>query len=500
MLAMPLEKVDAIVAWHNVAGEHGVLNAAAQSVADYVQGHYTARAIDHIPYTTAHKCYVLTPDPPKLNGQASYRQQLSGMVFQPINSFNDIPEHERALFLPYIRITDIPSERSLLRYGLPPQVTTALKDKVALHQWMMTHDMQAYIPNFIGCRIADIPEQGLRMLEAVTAMHDVAGTRGTYPVGVVLRSAYSDGNFAMALVIEATEDFQSGEQSVSRGQFILKPDGKTASLQVFDDARLAFEAARDHLYQANDTTIDDRVVMTRWIDVRVSPGLCTAVTGTTIHTFPFNGQYMEPGHTACTGTMSFAAAVGEAFAEDISTAHLAQAQHLLTTITQQFCGQDEIYAMLNIDGMVVGELEKQLWEQAPQFRDRFGFDEAYQPRAYDPSKILLAEVNPRDTNWTLAMKAVLQANHLPCTIENLQALANGQGIQVLARDHWHLPPQMSIEEAREKLLDYHAQLAEDGEGFIMRMPDSPAGVIIFSPTPGRVHQIARAAYDFLTTR
>ena len=192
----------------------------------------------------------------------------------------------------------------------------------------------------------------------------------------------------------------------------------------------------------------------------------------------------------------------------ISDGYLAQVHHMLRTILDYFfrgMQMSDLYAMLNLDLMMVGDLERELFERASALRalyylDDFGFsEEEYRPRICDPAVVLFAEVNPRDTNWTIAMKAVLQALRLPCTVENLQMIGAGNEIQVLARDHWKLPPGLSVEDARDLLLDFHRQISENGEGFIMRMPDSPAGVILYTHNPdsNRLHALSNEAYAFM---
>ena len=58
---------------------------------------------------------------------------------------------------------------------------------------------------------------------------------------------------------------------------------------------------------------------------------------------------------------------------------------------------------------------------------------------------------------------------------------------------------MEISEARDALLEFHQQLAKNGEGFIMRMSDNPAGVIAYTPSKdaNRLHQITSEAYQYL---
>jgi hypothetical protein len=284
------------------------------------------------------------------------------------------------------------------------------------------------------------------------------------------------------------------------GQFILKPDGKMDRMETFASEEDALKRLRDHIQGENDTSIDDHVIMSRLIDVEVSPGLCAAIAGGVVHTFPFNGQFMEVGHTACTGTWTFSSAVGISRADEINVQYLDQTQDLLRGIlAKSMVADDDLFAMLNIDVMIAGPLERELFARLGDCGAVGCYNEGYRPRPYDPGKVIFAEINPRDTNWTIAMKAVLQAKNLPCTADNLHMLATGDEVQVLALDHWHLPEGISIDAARERLLEFHRMLARRDEGFILRMSDNPAGVIVYtsSPYPERLGEITREAYDFL---
>lgn len=514
-LAFPLEGVDAIVASHNIAGSHGVLNAAGDQLEHQISRHYASRGIDHIPFTgDPHiRAYVLTPDPDHLRPHAFYRQQLAGIPFTPTADLHELNQQgvKKALFLPYIRLYDDPLPEGIewIRYGLPPNVTIRLKDKVYMHRWMVQHGFGAYVPNFIGCDAAFLPRFGLRMLREIAKMLEALGMRDRYPLGLMIRGALSDGNYAMAAVVEALHPMEFNGLHIKKGQFMLKPNGKAVDLEVFDTAEQALERVKNHIRRENNPDVDDRVVMSRLLDIDTSPGLCAAITGGELHQFPFNGQYMEPGDTACTGTWTYSSAVGEEKARYVSSFYLNQAQELLQNILNRFFDGyplDQLYAMLNMDVMIIGGLERELYERAQRtlehhnYLDNIGcVDRHYLPRVYDPNRVLFAEINPRDTNWTIAMKAVLQVLNLPCTVENMKMLADGKHIQVLALDHWRLPEGISLDDARHLLLEFHHRLQPNGEGFILRMSDNPAGIILYtrSPRPERLRELSQEAYQFL---
>jgi len=513
-LAIPLEGMDAVVAWHNVAGAGGVLNAAGDSLEQRLESHYAPRGIDHIPYISGNiACYVQTPSPERLHAHAAYRQQLAHMPFIPIANLQDLRGMgvKNALFLPYIRLFDDPLPEGInwRRYGLPPTMTLYMKDKAFMHNWMMENGFAIHTPNHITCHATYIPYLGAQMIAQIEQMLIDLDMRGHYPLGLMIRGALSDGNYAMAAIVEAQESEVVSGRWVEKGQWMLKPNGKAADMEIFDNLYDTLARVRDHIQNENNPELDDRVVMSRLLDVEVSPGLSAAVIGGDVYTFPFNGQYMAAGDTACTGTWTFAAAVGESYSARISGSYLEQSQTLLRRILEKFLRNADttaLYAMLNMDMMVVGALERELWQRAvhsPEHRyytsDTGYYNELFKPHVYNPAVALFAEINPRDTNWTIAMKAVLQVLNLPCTLENLAMLAQGQRVQVLARDHWKLPEGMAVEQARALLLDFHQNVLPTGDGFILRMSNNPAGVITYAHTqdPARVEQITQEAYDYL---
>lgn len=508
-----LGDVEAIVAWHNVVGKQGVLCASTEELEQVVGEHYAARAIDHIPYTAnGHiERFVLTTEPEMLGEQLDYRGQLSGLDFYPIRNLKELAERgiTKALFVPYINLTSqkFPAEMAWETYGLPPEVTGALKDKADLHEWLMANGFEQHTPNYVISTANQIVENGLMMLPKIAEMYREFGVSDMYPLGLMIRGAHSDGNYGMASLRQAVRSESIDGCNVYKGEIILRRDG-SAVVEFFDRWEDALQRAQDHISLNTPENGEYRVVMSRLIDLRMSPGLSAAIIGQEVYPFNFNGQYTEPGQTACVGTSTFKISYGEKTASRTSEDYLTQSQNILKRIMKHFLAdKGHVNAMMNIDLMLTGMLEQMLWERARssvfrRYKENVGCCNAdYEPRVYSTSDVLIAEINPRDTNWTLAMKAVLQARNMPCTIENLQILANGTGIKVVARDKWDVPETVDWTTARTVLYDYHKRLAENGEGFILRMADRPAGVIMYteSEDPHRLSEISYEAYQLLQT-
>ncbi|PJF43334.1 MAG: hypothetical protein CUN55_09015 [Phototrophicales bacterium] len=498
-----LQSIDAIVAWHNVAGRQGVLCAAADHIANAVGYHYNSRAADHVPYIPHLPIYILCDDPSSVEKQLRYRGGIAGMDFNAIRNTDELASRgiQRALFLPYIRLVDIPlsAEIEWTRYGLPPVIIQHLKNKAIMHNWLMENNFVEHTMNFVACSIEEIPTIGESMVAQIEEMYRDLDMDQVYPLGIMVRGAQTDGNYGAGFLRQLLVDSDGGR----RGQIVLKRNGKATDFEFFNDWHSALVALRNHIQYTVATDIEDQVVMTRLLDINVSPGMSAMIDNGIVHPLAFNGQYTEPGAIACTGTCTLTAAIGESYAEQINARYLTQAQTLLSQILERVFTQyhndiTQINGMLNIDMMIVGELERELWRRSDgtHWRDNIArINRQYAPRPYDPSYGLFAEINPRETNWTLAMKAVLQATHRPFTAGQLQAISWGQGVQVVARDMWHLPAQVDMDILRDELLEYHHQLSANEEGFILRMPDNPAGVIMYTPShdPIRLVEILEGA-------
>lgn len=515
----PLEDIQAIVAWHNVAGPQGVLCAASDEIVTYLNNHYAARAADHIPYigTSAVQRFIWTEDPAQAQRQIAYRSRIADEPMTAIADLNIVVEAgiKRALFVPYIHLSEVelPAEIQWTVYGLPWGMTQALKNKAVFHEWLVGNGFAEFTVNFVNCPIADVPMEGTQMLSLIRQMYADCGMTDVYPLGLMVRGAQSDGNYGSGSLRQSIQDEDIHGTWVKQGQIVLKKDGTVDPVTVFDTWGAALEALRDHLFATIQAETENRVVMTRLLDVWVSPGMAGIVTQGDLRGLKFNGQYSDPGDSACSGTWSFEAAMGEDFAAKINARYLAQSQALFKGIVERFLAQypkpEQVYGMLNIDLMIVGGMEDELYHRALEIPSAKGWlrnfgrhNLDYLPRIYEPSRVLIAEINPRDTNWTLAMKSVLQAQKQPCTIGAIERLGNGEGVRVLARDRWKLPPHAAqdFERVRERLWAFHQSLQAAGEGFILRMADDPAGIIVYTPSDDshRLQTLMKMAYQQLS--
>lgn len=504
-----LQEVDALVAWHNIVGLDGVLCAAAAETTARAGLHYAPRAVDHIPYSQAKPLFVLTTHPEAIQAQMDYRGSIAKLNFTPIQSTVELHAYgiKKALFLPYIRLSDVPLDQDIVweRYGLPPDLTQHMKNKATMHRWLMQVALVQNMVNFVACSIDAIPQAGKRMLDQITLMYDDLGMSSTYPLGLMVRGAQTDGNYGAGFLYQLhADDPASGGKS---GQIVVVRDGHAEDAGVFDEWEPALSALRDHIDATTNREVEDEVVMSRYMDIGIAPGMSALFEGGKLHFLDFNGQYIAPGSSACTGTTSFDYQFGDE-AATIRQNYYGQSVELLREITEKLLAgrpdRERINANINIDMMVVGAKEAELWERSagsPWRENIKRYDDDYAPRPYDPAYSLFAEINPRETNWTLAMKAVLQAQNRPVTVENLQALAAGQDIRLLSRDHWELPRFEDSTALREVMLGYHHYLQAKGEGLILRMPYNPAGVIVYTPNPdhARLQEILDGAAAILET-
>lgn len=490
-----LQNADAIVAWHNVVGPDGVLCAASEEIERKAGGHYAPRAVDHIPYTDK-PVFILTNDAARIEAQMAYRSALSGMTFVAISNTAELVEFgvRRALFLPYIRLTDIDLDPRIewYRYGLPPELTQHLKHKARMHAWLTAEGFTQHTLNYIACHAEDIPYYGTKMLDAMRAMYDELGVPD-YPLGVMVRGTQTDGNYGAGSIIQRGETI------------VLRPNGAPPLVDANGEWANALAHLRDHILRTTNLDVAGDVVMTRMLDIDVSPGMSALFQDGQLHCFDFNGQYTAPNSTACTGTTTFGFQVG-ARADTYRERFWNQTQALLRDIMMRLL-QDRadaplINGMLNIDMMNVGPLEAELWARSAgtRWRDNVAANNAaYAPRPYDPQYALFAEINPRETNWTLAMKAVLQALHLPFSVENLRMLAAGNDLQVVARDQYPIPEGLSFDALRENLLYQSETMKQNEEGVILRMPDEPAGLIAYTRdrNPARLNALLDEIYERL---
>ncbi len=499
---------------HNVVSQDlksgksvGLLDGASPKTQLDVGGHYDFRSIDQLMNQEA-KGYVLTTDADRLFAQVLYRGILANRSLTAVERLQDIPtkKGEVGLYIPYVNFypPEFPNTATWKRYGLPTEVAQRAQNKADFHNWLVKEGFAEHTPNHIVSNVESIPNLGQNMIRQIDQMYSQAAMQSEYPLGLMIRAARSDGNYGAAKVVQLVEgetiiENHEGLDIVRRfkaGDILMYPDGKKRGIKKFSEWPRALEAASKHIEGAMDMNVDSRVVMSRLLDLEASPGISAVIIKGIAHTFRWNGQWQEDGESACTGTMSYDLAHDGKIEAD----YFEQSQEVyVRVLSKMLVGQEnleDIYAKNNMDLMIPGRLERKLWQRAQRDPSLFKYlgtvgrnNLEYMPRIYSSQDVLIAEDNPRDTNWTLAVQAVLQALQRQFTLENMLAIANGLDGQIIARDVWPLPEALrgeDMDKVRDTLLEFHERVKRRGDGFILRMPDLPkAGAIAYTTDVSR---------------
>lgn len=519
------------IAFHNVVGRGGVLWSASPEVQRAVGSHYTPRAADHLP-PTREKFVVYDaeelPESPrerekiiqKMIDQLEYRASLMGQQIHLI-SLQEAKTviSERALFVPYIRspgLEQIVGDKveKINIYGLPGEITALLKNKAESHRLMRESPVTCnHLPEFVITHVERLPTVGLRMLRKIEEMYEEAGVE--YEVGLMIRAAEGDGNFGSGYLRGFNRvtnlTLADGERTkVRAGDIVFFPDGRVPDSQSFTSYtswESALDGVKTHIQKSMDIDKEPRVVLTRYLDLTDSPGLSLVIIDGTPHALPWNGQWQEPGESACTGT-TFYNLKKDPRKEELKQKFEADTQEVFTDLIAEVLNRygdnkkQGINGMINMDIMIPGHRERILWERVmsnSRLRAKYGPErtkpQVWEPRVYNPDSFLIAEINPRLTNWTAALLAVLHASRRQFTLKEILTIAGSEECQVLARDKWLIPDGVSIETARDFLYELHVKKLDPfGGGFILRMPDKPyAGTIGFGPDVQQIYKMAEEA-------
>ncbi len=356
---------DHLVSRHNVVGKDGVLWSADQEVQDAVGGHYDYRAVDGFFLDGNRQGHVLTQNnSPEFVAQMTYRGEIANANFTPIGSFTELfaRPHERVLYIPYIRLQDpeFPNA-NWISYGLPPEVTHRAKNKRIFHEWLANAGFAEHIPNFVATHIDAVAERGKQMIEQVTNLYHEAGMQN-YPVGLMIRGAECDGNYGAVVLKQDT--IRIGTFCPEKQKILLMPDGKSKGSEYFDDWESALKAATTHIKTSMDIEKEPNVLMTRLVELERSPGMAAVMRRGIMHCLEWNDQWKAQDETACTGTSSYRAMYG------MDEEKLQQSQILFTEIMGKMMtntpNRESVYAMFNIDLMMVSQKEDELWKDPTQ--------------------------------------------------------------------------------------------------------------------------------------
>ncbi|EFH88033.1 hypothetical protein [Ktedonobacter racemifer] len=454
------------VGFHNV-GATGSLRASNEGVAKEAEATYAGRC-GHLPLHARTVGLLLEVPTLDICRQLAYLSYLFGKEIEPMRfaTFRtaalahqqDIPG-QKALIIPYI---NVPEAETLIQetlgaetWGLPGKMVHLLKNKAEFYHLLDVFHSDAFqAPDYRIATIDALARVALCFLPEIEALYRQAGLAGRYPLGLVMRAAESEGNRSSCLVVEKAGHIRVIQHGEAKGA------GHSASFSHWANA---LHSAQQGLVATMNTDKEDRVVISRYLDVEDSPGMSMVIMGGEGASLGWNSQLQRArraGDTACIGTSAYhpqTAAlrrVQEQYEERAATFFL---DVLLNTAA--LCGIpfNALRGIANIDLMIPGAREHYLRQQRKQ-----------SPALY------VAECNPRWTNYTDAIMTVLGASRRVATIQNMRSVIR-EGIVTL--DKQPLPEQLDPASICERLVECDDEWQQRGLRIICRMAKNPMGLI-----------------------
>ncbi len=137
-----------------------------------------------------------------------------------------------------------------------------LKNKADFYQLADELDLHGFrTPDYTISTIYDLHTDAWKFLAQIEALYSEAGVASTYPLGLVLRTAESDGNYGSSLL------YARG------GSILLLQDGDADGIQAYQDWNDALLAAQKNLLATMNVQKETRIVISRFIDMADSPGM-----------------------------------------------------------------------------------------------------------------------------------------------------------------------------------------------------------------------------------
>lgn len=442
------------VGYHNVGD---VLRATHEGMIGQVQRHYGERC-GHLPLNAGHIYALVDQHTPDIRTQMAYLSQLFGQTITPLTLAELKAEKERMaepapLVVPYINVPEttmrLDDALDTQLWGLPAKMTHILKNKASFYQLAEEFALEGfYPPDYTIAHIYDLPKAAEKFLARIEEIYQQAGVAQSYPPGVVLRAAESDGNYGCCLVY------------ANASGIAVVPHGDAELTQYYPGWQEALASSQEHLLASVDTQKEARVVISRYIDFVDSPGMSVVMLEDQVVSLGWNGQLQKEGSKACVGTSTYHPKTP--YLQRMQQQYEEQTAAFFETFlrkTAHKCGIDfaTIRGLANIDIIIPGELEQRLQRSRKQ-----------------PAAHYLAECNPRWTNYTDAIMAMLGASRKVQTIANMQTVIQ-EGICTF--DKYPLPAQLDPRLVRECLAERDAALQRDGTRMICRMAKNPMGLI-----------------------
>jgi hypothetical protein len=438
--------------FHNV-GSGGVLRASNTEVVKNVEAHYGARC-GHIPLNAEKVCVLVQAPTADIQAHLVYLSQLVGKEIKAITADElkraQSPEAP-ALVVPYINVPE--AEQQIQTYlgaeswGLPGKMVTVLKNKAHFHQLLDELDLDGFhVPDYRIVNVADLLKEALCFLDTIEQILKKAALT-QYPLGMMLRTAESDGNYGCCLLYE-------------KGSHIFLVPSAGVTPTRYTTWQNALVAAQSHLTTTMNQEKEARVVITRLLKLADSPGMSVVVMGGQIESLRWNGQLQSADSKACVGTSTYRPK--NAYVKYLQQEYEEQAVAFFETLlrkTAQHCGVDfaSLRGVANLDLMLAEPAERQLQKKRGQ-----------KPTHY------LAECNPRWTNYTDAIMTVIAVNRKEQSISNMRTVIQER---IATVDKYHFPVHIDPREVRECIFQRDDLLKREGTRVICRMLDNPLGLI-----------------------
>jgi hypothetical protein len=441
--------------FHNIGS--GVLRASHKEMIDKIEAHYGERC-GHIPFD-ARRIRVLVDTPtPDIDAQVAYLGQLFGKEIKAI-TFEDLKAEKEALsvesplIVPYVNVPEteqrIKGAVGGTAWGMPGNMVHLLKNKADFYRFADELDLVGFrTPDYKISDIYAISTDAMEFLSEVENIYRKAGLVQKYPLGIVLRTAESDGNYGSCLVYERG------------GSIIVLPNGDADHTQSYANWNDAIVTAQKILFSTMNVQKEQRVVISRFVDIADSPGMSVVILEGQVESLRWNGQLQGKDSKACVGTSSYIPK--DSYLRYIQQRDEDQTAVFFEKLLRQAamkCGVDfaSIRGIANIDIIIPGALERELQKRRKQ-----------EPGHY------LAECNPRWTNYTDAVMTIMGANRKTPTVNNMRTVIQ-EGIFTI--DKSVLPANVDPRVVREYVWKIDDILKQDGTRIVCRMTKNPMGLI-----------------------
>ncbi len=440
------------VGFHNI---NGILRFSNPTFVAKLASHYGERC-GHIPLD-ADKLRVLVEDAtPAVESHMAYLSQLCGKEIKAVTLASlraEIPPGERPLIVPYVNVPEAGEHvREVVEadmWGLPSQMVHLLKNKADFYRLNDELELNGFrTPDYTITTLDELPAVAWDFLVSVEEIYKQAGLASSYPLGIVLRAAESDGNYGSCLLY-------------ARGASVLTvSDGDADVIESHPDWRSALLAAQASLTATMNVEKERRIVISRFIDMHDSPGLSVVMRDGHAESLRWNGQLQGLDSKACVGTSTYIPATSHH--STLQQRHEDETAHFFIALLKKTalkCNIDfsTIRGLANIDIMLPGAAEVELQRKRRQA-----------PTNY------LAECNPRWTNYTDAIMVIIGANRQKPTIGNMRSVIR-QGISTI--DKFPLPAQLDTSVVRDSIYELDNTLKQEGTRIICRMNKNPMGLI-----------------------